>query len=43
MEMVTAEMTPDNAGTWLFHCHVSNHLRMGMEGLYTVLPAGATK
>ncbi|MEP6618754.1 MAG: multicopper oxidase domain-containing protein [bacterium] len=38
MEMVTAEMTPDNAGTWLFHCHVSNHLRAGMEAVYTVLP-----
>ena len=40
MEMVTADMVPDNAGTWLFHCHVANHLRMGMESLYTVLPAG---
>jgi manganese oxidase len=40
MGMVTADMVPDNAGAWLFHCHVSNHLRMGMEGLYTVLPAG---
>ncbi|HKS06798.1 MAG TPA: multicopper oxidase domain-containing protein [Gemmatimonadaceae bacterium] len=36
MEMVTADMTPDNAGTWLFHCHVANHLRMGMEATYTV-------
>jgi hypothetical protein len=43
MEMVTADMVPDNAGTWLFHCHVSNHLRMGMESLYTVQPAGATR
>jgi len=39
MEMVTADMMPDNPGTWLFHCHVSNHLRMGMESLYQVLPA----
>jgi FtsP/CotA-like multicopper oxidase with cupredoxin domain len=36
MEMVTADMVPDDPGTWLFHCHVSNHLRMGMEALYTV-------
>jgi hephaestin len=43
MEMVTADMTPDNPGTWLFHCHVANHLRMGMQGLYTVLPAVATR
>jgi len=40
MEMVTADMVPDDPGTWLFHCHVSNHLRMGMQALYTVLPAG---
>lgn len=40
MEMVTADMVPDNAGIWLFHCHVSAHLRMGMESLYQVLPAG---
>ena len=39
MEMATADMTPDNAGTWLFHCHTSNRLRMGMQALYTVLPA----
>ena len=38
MEMVTADMMPDNAGTWLFHCHVSNHLRMGMEATYAVAP-----
>ena len=40
MEMVTADMTPDDPGTWLFHCHVSDHLRMGMQALYTVEPAG---
>jgi hephaestin len=39
MEMVTADMMPDNTGTWLFHCHVANHLRMGMQATYTVLPA----
>ncbi len=38
MEMVTADMVPDDPGTWLFHCHVSDHLRMGMQSLYTVLP-----
>lgn len=43
MEMVTADMIPDNVGTWLLHCHVSNHLRMGMEALYTVAPAVATR
>jgi FtsP/CotA-like multicopper oxidase with cupredoxin domain len=38
MEMVTAEMVPDNPGVWLFHCHLSNHLLMGMQGRFEVLP-----
>jgi FtsP/CotA-like multicopper oxidase with cupredoxin domain len=42
MEMVTADMVPDNPGTWLFHCHVANHLAMGMEGLYMVDPRYGT-
>ena len=36
MGMVVADMVPDNAGIWLFHCHVSNHLRMGMQARYEV-------
>ncbi len=43
MEMVTADMVPDNPGTWLFHCHVAPHLRMGMQALYTVLPKVAMR
>ncbi len=39
MEMRVADMTPDNPGTWLFHCHVADHLMAGMQSLYTVLPA----
>jgi FtsP/CotA-like multicopper oxidase with cupredoxin domain len=42
MGMITADMTPDNAGTWLFHCHVSGHLKGGMQALYKVEPAPAT-
>ncbi|HUL49103.1 MAG TPA: multicopper oxidase domain-containing protein [Gemmatimonadales bacterium] len=38
MGMVVADMVPDNPGVWLFHCHVSNHLRMGMQMRYEVLP-----
>jgi manganese oxidase len=38
MSMVVADMTPDNAGTWLFHCHVNVHLNGGMESMYRVLP-----
>ena len=34
--MLTADMKPDNAGTWGFHCHVSDHMMAGMSALYTV-------
>jgi FtsP/CotA-like multicopper oxidase with cupredoxin domain len=36
MEMVTADMVPDNPGTWLFHCHISFHLTQGMQARYKV-------
>jgi hephaestin len=36
MQMVTADMVPDNPGTWLFHCHVGPHLLAGMAALYRV-------
>ena len=36
MGMLVADMVPDNPGTWFFHCHVANHLRMGMQATYTV-------
>jgi FtsP/CotA-like multicopper oxidase with cupredoxin domain len=39
MSMQVATMVPDNPGTWLFHCHVRDHLLGGMTSLYTVLPA----
>jgi manganese oxidase len=38
MAMATADMVPDNEGTWLFHCHVNDHYLAGMVGLYQVLP-----
>ncbi len=41
MQMLTAEMVPDDPGTWLFHCHVGPHLQAGMQALYRVLPRGA--
>ena len=34
--MVVADMVPDNAGVWLFHCHVNDHLRAGMLTTYRV-------
>ena len=37
-QMLTADMVPDNPGTWLFHCHISDHMMGGMTALYTVDP-----
>lgn len=36
--MVTADMVPDNIGTWLFHCHVNDHIKAGMIARYKVDP-----
>ncbi len=42
MAMVVADMVPDNPGTWLFHCHVKDHLKAGMQAFYTVEPRVAS-
>jgi len=34
--MAIADMTPAAVGTWLFHCHVNDHLEAGMIARYTV-------
>jgi manganese oxidase len=34
--MVVADMVPDDAGIWLFHCHVNDHIRAGMLTRYQV-------
>ncbi|MBA3843021.1 MAG: multicopper oxidase domain-containing protein [Actinobacteria bacterium] len=34
--MVVADMVPDNKGTWLFHCHVNDHIKAGMLTRYQV-------
>ncbi|XP_072474368.1 ceruloplasmin-like [Notamacropus eugenii] len=39
----TVQMFPKDAGIWLFHCHVSEHLSSGMESTYTVLQREAQK
>ncbi len=36
--MKVFDMTPDADGTWLFHCHVNDHISAGMMALYTVNP-----
>jgi manganese oxidase len=35
--MVVADMVPDDPGTWLFHCHVNDHISAGMLTRYKVL------
>jgi len=37
-QMVTADMVPDNVGTWMYHCHLSDHMQAGMMAMYQVLP-----
>jgi len=36
--MLVADMKPDDPGTWLYHCHVNDHIIAGMLALYTVNP-----
>jgi manganese oxidase len=36
-QVVTADMAPDKVGTWMFHCHVDDHMKAGMQALYRVL------
>lgn len=37
-QMETVDMVPDAVGTWLYHCHVSDHMEAGMVARYQVLP-----
>jgi manganese oxidase len=37
-QMITADMVPDDVGTWMYHCHVSEHMEAGMMAMYKVLP-----
>jgi FtsP/CotA-like multicopper oxidase with cupredoxin domain len=36
--MITADMEADNAGEWLYHCHVNDHIDAGMITTFTVEP-----
>ena len=38
MAMAIADMVPDKEGTWLFHCHVNDHMIGGMQALFKVSP-----
>jgi FtsP/CotA-like multicopper oxidase with cupredoxin domain len=37
-QMQTVDMVPDDPGTWLYHCHVEEHMDIGLMTLYTVEP-----
>lgn len=34
----TLDLRPDNPGTWMYHCHVNDHLEAGMMAKFTALP-----
>jgi manganese oxidase len=36
--MAVADMTANNPGTWLMHCHVADHIEAGMVTTYTIQP-----
>jgi len=36
--LLSANMVPDDPGTWLYHCHVNDHILAGMMALYNVAP-----
>jgi FtsP/CotA-like multicopper oxidase with cupredoxin domain len=38
MSMKVLDMQPDDVGTWLFHCHVNDHLSAGMVTRFVVKP-----
>jgi FtsP/CotA-like multicopper oxidase with cupredoxin domain len=39
MSMKTLDMVPDSPGTWLYHCHVNDHITAGMQALFNVTPS----
>ncbi len=40
--MTTADMTADNPGIWLLHCHFGEHMVEGMSARYRILPADSS-
>ncbi len=36
--MKTVDMVADNPGSWMFHCHVNEHMENGMMAVYTIYP-----
>ncbi len=37
-QMLTVDMVPDDPGIWLYHCHIDEHMDMGMVAMYKVEP-----
>jgi len=37
-QMVTVDMVPDNPGIWMYHCHISEHMKVGMMAHFHVMP-----
>jgi len=36
----TVDMKADNPGSWMFHCHVADHMEGGMMAFFNILPPG---
>ena len=36
--MAIADMQPDDAGIWLLHCHINDHIAAGMQTRYEIVP-----
>lgn len=41
--MKTVDMIADNPGTWMYHCHVNDHMEGGMMAVYTIYRAQTRK
>lgn len=39
--MKTVDMVADNPGSWMFHCHVEDHMEAGMMAIFTIYPPRA--
>jgi manganese oxidase len=42
-ESKVVDVTADNPGTWMFHCHVNDHMMAGMMTKFTIAPRPAKR
>jgi FtsP/CotA-like multicopper oxidase with cupredoxin domain len=40
--MQVADRTPDVPATWLYHCHVNDHILAGMQARFLIQPPQGT-